>query len=124
MKMSRVNIISSDIEINKHKRKEKSERLEEARNNIIYDIFKGKKIVFTGSMKKTRIEMRELATQYGAVTTENVSRKTDFLVVGNKPGGKLRHAKELGVNIISEKQFCSIIEKRQFYFQLDMFFML
>jgi DNA ligase (NAD+) len=38
-----------------------------------------------------------------------VSRKTDFLVVGESPGSKLEQAKTLGVKVLSEKEFEELI---------------
>ena len=74
--------------------KRKKELLENAKNNKIEDIFKNKRVVFTGEMTKSRVEMRVVAIQYGAVTTTNVSAKTDILVVGYEPGvTKIKKAK-------------------------------
>lgn len=93
------------------KEKEK-ELLENAKNNKIEDIFKNKRVVFTGEMTKSRVEMRVVAIHYGAVTTTNVSAKTDILVVGYEPGvTKIKKAKEYGVKLISEDDFWSIINK-------------
>ena len=44
----------------------------------------------------------------GRVATD-VSRKTDYLVVGSEPGAKLDRARELGVEIISEKEFRELL---------------
>ena len=40
-----------------------------------------------------------------------MSKKTDFLLVGDKPGSKLDKAKELGVKIIDEAEFRKLIGK-------------
>ncbi|WP_341820607.1 BRCT domain-containing protein [Wolbachia endosymbiont (group A) of Myopa testacea] len=41
----------------------------------------------------------------GAIVSSNVSPKTDFLVVGEKPGSKYKKALELGVKILTEKEW-------------------
>jgi DNA ligase (NAD+) len=40
-----------------------------------------------------------------------VSKKTDFVLVGDKPGSKLDKAKELGVKIIDEAEFQRMVGK-------------
>ena len=67
----------------------------------------GKTILFTGSLRQmSRKEAKSLAERAGARVLSGVSSKLDILVVGEKPGSKLRKAKELGsVQIWSEQQF-------------------
>ena len=72
----------------------------------------GKRIVFTGDMIKDRIEMREIAIKYGAISIDSVSKKTDILVVGENAGSKLAKAQKIGINIINEKEFWDIIKKK------------
>lgn len=98
-------------ENDKKKREEDKKKLEEAKLNLIKDIFNNKVIVFTGDMKKSRTEMREVAIRYGAISTNGVSKKTNILVVGENPGSKLSKAKELGVQIITEEEFWNIINE-------------
>lgn len=97
----------------KNQRDEDKKKLEVAKNNIIDNIFDGKKIVFTGDMKKDRTEMRVIAIKYGAVTTNSISKKTDLLVVGENPGSKLRKAKELGIKTIYEEEFWDIVDNKK-----------
>ena len=81
-------------------------RLEKAKENIIENLFDGKKIVFTGDTKKDRIELQELAIMYGGAVTQSISGKTYMVVVGENPGvSKISKAKELGIKIISEDEF-------------------
>ncbi len=67
----------------------------------------GKTILFTGTLKHmTRKEAQKLAQKAGANLLSGVSKKLDILVVGDKPGSKLRKARELGtVDIWTEEQF-------------------
>lgn len=88
------------------------ERLEKAKCNIVKDLFENKKVVFTGKMVRSRIDMMETAIKYGATTTNSVSKKTDLLVVGIDAGSKLQKAKELGIKIISEEEFWQIINSK------------
>ena len=106
--VKRVNSYMND----KKKREEDKKKLEEAKENIIENIFNNKKVVFTGDMKEDRAEMRAVAIKYGATSTNNVSSKTDILVVGENAGSKLAKAKELGIKIISEDDFWNIVNKK------------
>ena len=81
-----------------------------AKENIIENLFEGKKIVFTGDTKKDRIELQELAIMYGAGVTQSISGKTYMVVVGDNPGvSKISKAKELGIKIISEDEFLNTV---------------
>ena len=71
----------------------------------------GKVFVFTGEMAKySRSEAKKLVEDLGAKTSESVSRKVDYLVKGANPGSKLQQAEKLGVKIISEDEFLSLIK--------------
>ena len=70
----------------------------------------GKSIVFTGKMTNmTRNEMKKLARELGANVQSAVSRTTDFLVAGEKAGSKLAKAEKLGVAVLSENEWQSLI---------------
>lgn len=50
-----------------------------------------------------RAETQEMARLLGARVTGSISRRTDIVVVGMNPGpAKLEHARQLGVEVISE----------------------
>jgi DNA ligase (NAD+) len=71
----------------------------------------GKQFVFTGSMGTlSRDEASNLVLDKGGIVTNTVSKKTDFLVIGDKPGSKFEKAKKLGVKIVDEKGFMEILE--------------
>lgn len=98
--------------LSKDEKANNKKKLELAKENIIKDIFSGKKMVFTGDMEKDRLDMMELAIKYGASPTTGVSKKTELLIIGDNPGkSKLEKAKELNIEIISEKTFLDIINE-------------
>ena len=70
----------------------------------------GKSVVFTGSLAGlTREEAQEAARRAGAKITSTVSAKTNWVVVGANPGGNAARAKQLGVKILTEKEFSQIV---------------
>lgn len=69
----------------------------------------GKKILFTGSLSRSREEFEKLAENAGAVVMSSVSKKLDYLVVGEKPGSKLAKAQELGVTILDEADLVELL---------------
>jgi DNA ligase (NAD+) len=70
----------------------------------------GKTLVVTGTLRKyKREEIEALIVQYGGNTASSVSRKTDYLVAGEKAGSKLAKAESLGVRVISEADFDVLI---------------
>ena len=74
------------------------------------DRFKGKVFVFTGTLSSmTRMEAGERVLELGGLFSNSVTLKTSYLVAGEKPGSKLKKAEKLGVNILSEQEFLSMI---------------
>jgi DNA ligase (NAD+) len=74
----------------------------------------GKAFVFTGELPGyTREEAEGLVRQLGARAASSVSKKTDYVVVGESPGSKYQKAQELGVTILDEAGFRKLIEKAQ-----------
>ena len=70
----------------------------------------GKTLVVTGTLVKyTRDQIEELVSQHGGHATSSVSKKTDYLVAGEKAGSKLEKAKRLGVKVLSEEEFEELI---------------
>ena len=74
------------------------------------EILGGKNIVFTGRGFLVRGELMRLARQAGANVDILVTKKCDILIVGEKPGSKLRKAKVLGCDIITISDFRDILE--------------
>ncbi len=70
----------------------------------------GLSFVLTGTLSSlTRDQAREKIESLGGSVSSSVSKKTDYLVVGQEPGSKLDRARELGVRTIDEKQFLKLI---------------
>ncbi len=70
-----------------------------------------KNIVFTGALEQPRTTLEKTAKKLGAKPTSSISGKTDFLIVGDKPGkSKLTAAKKNDVQIISEELWNDIVK--------------
>jgi DNA ligase (NAD+) len=70
----------------------------------------GKTVVVTGTLVNyDRVSIENTIKQYGGKASGSVSKKTDYVLVGDKPGSKYDKAKELGVKIINEDEFRKII---------------
>ncbi len=66
----------------------------------------GKTIVLTGGLETvSREEAARIAQDAGARVASSVSKKTDFVVVGESPGSKYERAVQLGVETIDEREF-------------------
>lgn len=62
----------------------------------------GKSFVITGTLSVGRDEMKALIESKGGKVAGSVSKKTDFLVIGENAGSKATKAKELGVQVLTE----------------------
>lgn len=78
---------------------------EEAKDNP----FKNKTVVITGTMSKSRDEIKLFLEDLGAKVSSSVSKKTDFLIYGEDTGSKYDKAIELGIEILTEDEMYSKI---------------
>lgn len=70
----------------------------------------GKTVVVTGTLVNyDRIGIEQAIKDAGGKAGSSVSKKTDFVLVGDKPGSKHDKAKELGVKILDEAAFRQMI---------------
>lgn len=70
----------------------------------------GKSFVITGSLQKySRNEAENLIKRLGGRVMSSVSKKTNYLLVGEEPGSKLDKARELNIQILDEKDFEEMI---------------
>lgn len=77
-------------------------------------IFEGKTFLFTGTLKNfKREEIKEEIEKLGGKNLSAVSKNLDYLIIGEKAGGKLKKAQELGtVKILTEDEFLEICGKK------------
>lgn len=68
--------------------------------------FAGKTIVATGKLENyTRDGIQMKLLSLGAKPASSVSKKTDYLIVGEKAGSKLAKAQQLGIRTLTEEEF-------------------
>ncbi|MGH7314029.1 MAG: NAD-dependent DNA ligase LigA, partial [Candidatus Rokuibacteriota bacterium] len=73
----------------------------------------GKTFVLTGTLSSLPREMaRELVEQLGGHVTSSVSKKTDYVVAGESPGSKVDDARRLGVVILDDEAFLTLVGRR------------
>lgn len=92
-------------------------RLKEAGVNFDCEIqitdrrFDGMTFVLTGSLELfTREEAEERIENFGGKASGSVSKKTTYVVAGENAGSKLRKANELGIPVLTEQEFLSMLQ--------------
>jgi DNA ligase (NAD+) len=69
----------------------------------------GKVFVFTGALKMERRAAEAMVKKFGARASGSVSKKTDYVVVGENAGSKADRARELNLTILSEEEFVKLL---------------
>ena len=72
--------------------------------------FKNKTVVLTGSLSQGRREIKTLLEGLGAKVSGSVSKKTDFVIYGDKAGSKLTKAEGLGVETLTEDEMYILLD--------------
>jgi len=99
------------------KNKKLVERLLEA--GLIFEVEKidvskltlaGLNFILTGALSLSRDEAKERIKRLGGNVVSSISKNTDYCVVGDKPGSKLKKAQELGVKVINEDEFIEMTQ--------------
>lgn len=87
-------------------------KMKPSEQKISGGIFEGKTFVLTGTLPTmTRSEASQIIEQNGGKTSSSVSKKTSYVLAGEEAGSKLTKAQKLGIEVISEEQFLSMINK-------------
>jgi DNA ligase (NAD+) len=95
------------------KLKEAGLKMEQGAERKPSRILSGKTFVFSGELAgASRREAEDLAFRLGARAASSVSKNTDYLVIGEDPGGKLEKAKKLGVKIITESEWIKMTKEK------------
>ena len=72
----------------------------------------GNTFVITGTLDNySRQDVVDILESYGGTVTTSVSKNTDYLIYGSKPGSKLEKAKTLGIQTLDETKFKELISK-------------
>ncbi|HQR43836.1 MAG TPA: helix-hairpin-helix domain-containing protein, partial [Gemmatales bacterium] len=83
-----------------------TEEMKPAQTGARGSSFAGKSFVVTGTLEKFgRDEIEQLIRDLGGKTSSSVSKKTSYVVAGEKAGSKLEKAQELGITVLSEDEF-------------------
>ncbi len=92
-------------------------RLKELGLNMNYldnnnsNTLEGKTFVLTGTLPTlTRDEAKEMIEASGGNVSSSVSKKTDYIVLGENPGSKYDKGKELGITMLNEEEFKNLFE--------------
>ena len=71
----------------------------------------GLNLVFTGELNSlTRSEAQEKVRELGGEVSDSISKKTDYLVVGENPGSKFKKAQKMDIKIINETEFLNLLK--------------
>ena len=73
------------------------------------DTLRGTSWVITGTLGESREVFEGLIRRNGGRVTASVSKKTDYLLVGEDAGSKLEKARQLGVKIVDEGEFRQLV---------------
>ncbi|CAP18462.1 NAD-dependent DNA ligase [Candidatus Phytoplasma mali] len=82
-----------------------------SKNNIKNNIFKNKKVIFTGILEKySRNQAQNIVIELGGVIINSITNKTNYLILGKNPGSKLLKAKKFNIKVLQEHEFEELIK--------------
>lgn len=88
----------------------KASREENSMNETTSNRFAGCTIVATGKLQNfTRDGINDKIISLGARPGSSVTKKTDYVICGEKAGSKLAKARELGITVLTEQQFLAML---------------
>ena len=73
--------------------------------------FANKTFVITGTLSRGRDEIRGIIESFGGKVTDSVSKKTDYVIVGDNPGSKYDKAIKLEIQILKEEDLNKMLEE-------------
>ncbi len=82
-------------------------------NEQTSDFLSGLTFVVTGTLSKPREEIKQFIESLGGHVSDNVTKKTDYLIVGQNPGSKLEKAQKFGVKILTEEEFHKLVDSKR-----------
>ncbi|MCT7609648.1 NAD-dependent DNA ligase LigA [Aliarcobacter butzleri] len=82
----------------------------EIKKEVSENPFKNKTVVITGTMSKSRGEIKSMLEDLGAKVSSSVSKKTDYVIFGEDAGSKYDKAIELGVELLTEEEMNSLFK--------------
>jgi len=89
-------------------------RMESEKSADVPQTFAGMTVVLTGTLPKySREQATELIVSRGGQVTSSVSKKTSLVLAGSDPGSKLDKAKSLGVRVIDQTEFETMLKRSQ-----------
>ncbi len=89
------------------------------KNGVVFDNiklniskkFSEKRFVFSGTFKNIKRKLaQEQIEKNGGFVSSSISKNTDFLILGESPGSKLKKAKKLEIPILNEQEFLIMIK--------------
>ena len=69
----------------------------------------GKTFVITGTLSRPRDEIKEEIEGLGGNVTGSVTKKTDYVIAGEKAGSKLTKATELEIRVLTEEEYNNML---------------
>jgi DNA ligase (NAD+) len=87
-----------------------SDKIDYNQNSESPQILANKTFVITGTLPTLKREdAKKIIQNLGGKVTDSVSKKTDYLVVGEEAGSKLKKAQDLGITLLSEAELLTLL---------------